>query len=160
MPGFRMWNHDGGAEEVGEEGKKRAAKAVIGTRERRTQDEPMVEGEAVMMAAEAGTGGIGMTGAASGAGQAVVRGRKRESAGSAEEAARGGGKARVGPEDSAAKKRRRAESVTDDEAPVVRSGMCEPVGGAKLDNRWEGQGWIGQGRVKRGRVAGRGRRAE
>ena len=98
--------------------KKRAAKTMIGTRERRTQGEPVVEGEAVVGKAEPGTGCDGMAGAASGAGLAVVGDRKRES----EAAARGGSKARVGPEESAARKRRRAGSVTDDEAPVVGPG--------------------------------------
>ena len=56
--------------------KKRATKTVIGTRERRTQGEPVVEGEAVVGKAEAETGCDGMAGAASGAGQAVVGGRK------------------------------------------------------------------------------------
>ena len=113
--------------------KKRAAKAVIGTRERRTQDEPVVEGEAVEEKAEAETGCDGMAGAASGAGQAVGGGRKRESTGSAEAAARWGSKARVGPGKSAARKRRSAGSGTDDGAPVVGPGVCELVGGARLD---------------------------
>ena len=56
----------------------------------------------------------------------------------AKAAARGGGKARVGPEESAARKRRRAGSATDDEAPVAGPGVCELVGGglARLD--WAG----------------------
>ena len=108
-------------------------KTVIGTRERRTQGEPVVEGEAVVGKAEAETGCDGMAGAASGAGQAVVGGRKRESTGSAEAAARGRSKARAGPGTSAARKRRRAGSVTDDVVPVVGPGGCEPVGGARLD---------------------------
>ena len=57
----------------------------------------MVEGEAVVGKAEAETGCDGMAGAASGAGQAVVGGRKRESTGNAEAAAGGRSKARVGP---------------------------------------------------------------
>ena len=113
--------------------KKRATKTVIGTRERRTQGEPVVEGEAVVGKAEAETGCDGMAGAASGAGQVVVGGRKRESTGSAEAAARGRSKARAGPGTSAARKRRRAGSVTDDAVPVVGPGGCEPVGGARLD---------------------------
>ena len=86
--------------------------------------------------AEAGTGWDAMAGAASGVGYAVVGGRKRGSTGSAEEAARGGSKARVDPGESAARKRRRAGYVTGDEAPVVGPGVCEPVGGARLD--WAG----------------------
>ena len=50
----------------GKSEKKRAAKTVIGTRERRTQGEPVVEGETVMGKAEAGTGCDGMAGAARG----------------------------------------------------------------------------------------------
>ena len=65
----------------GKSGKKRVAKAVIGTRERRAQGEPMMEGEAVMVVTVAGgTGCVGMAGAVGGAGQAVVGGRKRERA--------------------------------------------------------------------------------
>ena len=88
----------------------------------------MVEGEAVVGKAEVETGCGGMAGAASGAGQVVVGGRKRESTGSAEAAARGRSKARAGPGTSAARKRRRAGSVTDDAVPVLGPGGCEPVG--------------------------------
>ena len=122
----------------GKGAKKRAAKTVIGTRERRTQDEPVVERDAVGEKAEAETGCDGMTGVASGAGQAVGGGRKRESTGSAEAAARGRSKARAGPETSAVRKRRRAGSVTGDVMPVVAAGwwgrgLRELVGGARLD---------------------------
>ena len=47
---------------------KRAAKTVIGTREKRIQSEPVVEGDAVVVAAEAGTGCDGMAGEKNGAG--------------------------------------------------------------------------------------------
>ena len=69
----------------------------------------------------------------SGAGPAIVGDRKRESTGSAEADARGGSKARVEPVKSVARKRRSAGSETDDEAPVVGPGVCELVGGARLD---------------------------
>ena len=127
--------------------KKRATKTVIGTRERRTQGEPVVEGEK----AEAETGCDGMAGAASGAGQVVVGGRKRESTGSAEAAARGRSKARAGPGTSAARKRRRAGSVTDDAVPVLGPGDV---------NQWGEQGWTWQERAKRGRTARAGGRVE
>ena len=76
-------------------GKKRAAKTVIGMRERRTQGKSVVEEDAVVGKAEAGTGCDGMAEAASGAGQTVVGGRKRESTERSEAAARRGGKARI-----------------------------------------------------------------
>ena len=53
-------------------GKKRAAKTVIGTRERQTQGVTVVEAEAVVVTAEAGAGWDAMAGAASGVGHAVV----------------------------------------------------------------------------------------
>ena len=93
-----------------------------------------------------------MVGAASGAGQAVVGGRNRESAKSAKAAARGRNKAGVGPEASAVRKRRRAGSVTDGGTPAAGPWVSRLVRGARLDLAGVGDARVG-GRVGESREA-------